>query len=823
MTNEELIKIFTNSFYITFNNTDSNIRELVEESVDDESNTINLAIMVRKREKLKDSNPLLYNFLSNNDVIENAENFISIYKKSKNYKYGYPQIYLEECIDNNFINCFHNKVDSTYLTRNEDNKNPITSKHLKFNLVEDFLSSNNSWGKVDFSNISTRDEERSGFNPLSFESAYRFYAKSTYSKISIGYKEFTEQVKKIVEDNINKKWHAKINKNESLNPYYILDYGTKTLVHSLFNDNYWNTYIEAEEKYLNDTELPCNLRCALANFELALETINYVLQKDANCSYEPHLYSEIEKNLKAEWSNEPHVKNINDLIHYEEFGSVYPITNNKVMSLREAFYNLDDDLRKEYNIENDKYYSVNDIVKFLKSIYIKERKQDFKDYEKIQDIVWEFEGKLETSGGQNSLDKEIDEDGTSVGEYISDSEILEYNSKNNADEILSQIIHSFEKTITKINAFFMFDFGYKAFLIQYLKKFGLEYFVHGISSGLSLIEDDTESNNRKNTDNKMYFCWKRVLKNIIYQIYEADHNIIINCFDENSDNKIKNNENINNIYSDIKELNLGEIENNILWGKKLTRDNYTSIFNNWLKSITKDVQKYYKNDFNSLNSVFDIIPGEIKTSTKYIESIKAINLYELDKIIPIVDPFVSLVKNTNELLDFDTIIIEIEKAVENGLLEEWTFYTVAFEILKTGNKEKPAGEVWSNAWTQYKKCGGSLYNEIEFRNVMDLIIDLGITLKRNPIKGQNIYSELEELIDTETNSKFMQDLRMLLSGVEYFYNSDNELEQFYLIVLELMKNLGYKFVLKYDKKPIEDDIELMSYDYKISLEKIITE
>lgn len=826
MTNEELVKIFTKFFYISFNNSDSDIRKLVEDSIDEESNTINLLKMVESKELLKDSNPLLYNFLSNKDVIQNAEYFIELFKKTNDYEYGYPQIFLEQFVDNNFIQGFHEKIDSKYLERNEKCTNPVYKKREKFNLVKDFLCSNNTWGRVDFSNLSLRNEERSGFNPLSIESSYRFYAKATYSKIAIGYKEFTEQVKEIVEKKINKNWQAKINKRNPLNPYYVLDYGTESLVHTLFKEKYWNVYIKAEEEYSKviqkNVELPCNLRCALANLELALETINYVLQKDANCSYEPHLYSEIEKNLKSEWNNEPHVKNMMDLIHYEEWGTVYPISKSKVKSLREALIHLSDDLKKEYNIENDKLYSVYDTVKFLKKIYIKQRKQRFDDYEKIQDIIWEFEGKVETSGGQNSLNKEIDEEGAAIGNFISDLDISDrYNIKNDSNKILSKLIRSYDKTVTKINTFFMFDSGYKAFLIQYLKKFGLEYFVHESSSRLELNEDSYDSQNRKNTKNKMFFCWKRILKTTISRIYETNPGILLNCFDDSSNNKLENNENFDEFYSQIKVLNLNEIEDNIICGKKLTKDTYTSIFNKWMESISADIQKYFKNNPASLDSVFDILPGEIKTSTKYIKSIKAINLYELKKIISIDDPFITLIKTKNEFLDFDTIILEIEKAVNDGLFEEQTFYTVAFEALKTGNKEKPAGDVWSNAWTQYKSLDGKLYNELEFRKVMNLIIDLETIIERKNIKGQNVYSELEQLINTEKKSKFMHDLRMLLSGVENFYDSDTELEKIYSTVLGVMKKLGYTYVLKYDDELIEEDIEIMSYDYETSLKKII--
>lgn len=828
MTNEELVKIFTKSFYISFNNSDLNIRKLVEDSIDGESNTINLLKMVENKEVLKDSNPLLYNFLSNKDVIQNVDYFIKLFRKSSDYEYGYPQIFLEECIDNKFVDGFHDKVDLNYLKRNEVCKNPKNRKHLKFNLVKDFLDSNNSWGKVDFSNISTRDEEKSGFNPLSIESAYRFYAKSAYSKISIGYKEFTEQVKKIIEENVNKEWHSTVNKKESLNPYYVMDYGTKSLVHALFNDNYWNTYIKAEDEYpkaiQNDKELPLNLRCALANFELAIETINYVLQKDADSSYEPHLYSEIEKNLKSEWSNEPHVKDMMDLIHYEEWETVYPISKSKVKSLRDALSHLSDDLKKEYNIENNKQYSVYDTVKLLKSIYVKQKKQRFDDYEKIQDIIWEFEGKVETSGGQNSLDKEIDEEGTTIGDFISDSELSDgYNIKNDSNENLSKLIRSYEKTKTKIDHFFMFDFGYKAFLTQYLKKFGVDYFVHGSSSRLELNEESDNSQNRKNTDNKMFFCWKRNLKKIFSRLYETDPSILLNCFDESSNNKLENNESFDDFYSQIKVLNLNEIENNIICGKKLTKDMYKSIFTKWMESISKDIKKKFQNSLDLLDSVFDILPGEIKTSTKYIKSIKAINLYELNKIIPIEDSFISLIKDKDEFLDIDTIIMEIEKAVNDGIFEEQIFYNVAFEVLKTGNKEKPAGDIWSNAWTQYKRLGGKLYNEVEFRKVMNFIIDLDSIIIRKNIKGQNIYSELEELINTEKKSIFMQNLRMLLSGVEDFYDSDSDLEHFYNIVLSVMKELGYVYVLKYDGELIDDNIESMSEVYVNSLIKIINE
>ena len=69
----------------------------------------------------------------------------------------------------------------------------------------------------------------------------------------------------------------------------------------------------------------------------------------------------------------------------------------------------------------------------------------------------------------------------------------------------------------------------------------------------------------------------------------------------------------------------------------------------------------------------------------------------------------------------------------------------------------------------------------------------------------------------------MKDLRLLFSIIESISKSENEIDDYYSRILAEMKNLGYTFVLKYDKNSIEDDIEIMSYDYKISLEKIITE
>lgn len=841
MTNEELIKIFTNSFYITFNNTDSNIRELVEEAVDDESNTINLAKMVVGREKLKDSNPLLYNFLSNSEVIENTEFFINLYKRSKDYKYGYIQIYLEECIDNNFINEFHNKVDSTYLTRNEENKNPVAPKHPKFNLVEDFLSSNNSWGKVDFSNISTRDEKRSGFDPLSFESSYRFYAKTAYSKISIGYKEFTEQVKEIVEDNINKNWHATINKNKTLNPYYVLDYGTKTLVHTLFNDEYWNTYIEAEKKYLkaslSEPKLKHKLCCALANFELALETIDYVLQKDANSSYEPHLYSEIEKYLKAEWSNKPHVKSINDLIHYEVLGSVYPITNDKAMALRNAFNNLNVGLRKEYNIENNKYYSVNNIVKFLKIIYINKRKEEFKDYEKIQDIICEFEGKLKTS----SLNEEIDEDGHTFADFISSDDLYNsYGNSNDINQILYRLVPSFEKIKEKIDIVFMFDSYFRIYLSEKLRKVSLRYMeirklddkclidvsqfkkksqteISNILEQINDLEKKEEiakkiyekEENRKSTLNKEFVSWMRVLKPILQDLYRIQPRLLDNYFDSESNKLIQTGESFSVIFNTISKLNLEGIEENLLLGAQLDINIIEQIVSNWFEKNKEKINTLYNNE-NYRDKCF-------KFNTE-----ESINMYELNQLLQINNPFIILLTEVDEFLDIKTLAKRLLDLIKGGKLDEKIIFDYQFEKIKSGNKIKPAGEPWSNLWSEYEKENRT-FTKKQFYTVMNYVTDSSKIIKKIPIRGQYIYSKIEEIINLENKSDFMKDLRLLFSIIESISKSENEIDDYYSRILAEMKNLGYTFVLKYDKNSIEDDIEIMSYDYKISLEKIITE
>ena len=833
MTNEQLIKIFTKSFYISLNNSESYIRELVEDSIDESTNTINLSKMVENRAKIKNSNTLLYNFLNNPDVINNTERFIELIKNTEDYKYGYPQIYLEEFVDNNFIKSFNNKINSFNLERNRKYTNPVIHKRERFNFVKDFLTSNNAWGKIDFSNISSREN----LDVTTFDSPYRLYAKASYSKIAIGCEQIKKLGNKKIEDKINKDWVLKtsIDKQEQVNPYYALDYGTEALVYELFcneNENdkekYWKEYIKAEEEYpkaiQNDVELPTHLRCALANFELALETINYVLQKDSDFSFEPHLFSEIKNNLISEWCHEPHVKTKKDLIHYEEWGTVYPIDKNKVKDLKNAFINLSNDIKKHLCIENDKNYSVKEIVKLLGKVYINDNKHFFDDFNRIHDIIIEFNGQLETSGGQNSLDKEIGENGNTIGEFISDEDItVENNYKNDTNIILSKLISSYEKTITKINSFFMFDYGYRTILIQYITKFGLDYFVNRESSRLQLIEDASESSNRKNTDNKIFYCWFRVLNNILSQIYHIDPMLLLNCFDPNSNNKISNCESFNDIYKEIKEIDLNVIEKKFLKGECLNTTIYEGIVNNWFESIKKDIQKYFNKNKDALKLAFGNIQEDIKTSTKYVDSIKTINPFELNKIIPIENPFIALIKDNNEFLDFESLIIRIEDAVKTGMLEELTFYNVAFELLKTGNKAKPAGDIWSNAWTQYKDSGGKLYSEEEFRRVMDIIADLGKTITRRTIKGENIYLELEALINDSTQSKFMQDLRMLLSGAELIYASDNKLEKFYKTVLGLMKNLGYAFVIKYDNQAKEDDYDYKSYDYETSLKEIINE
>lgn len=825
MTNEELVKIFKKAFYITFNNKDSNIRKLVEDSIDEKTSTINLSKMIDNRESVKDANSLLYNFLNNNEVIQNAERFKEFFDKSEDYIYGYPQIYLEKLLDNEFIKEFNDKVGFTYLKRNQKTQNPSDHKHKKFNLVKDFLDSNNRWGKFDFSDVSSREK----LDSTTFDSPYRYYAKVAYSKIFIGHEIFTKQGNNAVEDKVNRDWHVEVNKEEQVNPYYILDYGTWALVYILFEEKYWNTYIKAEELMARDEDivLPTNLRCALANVELAVETINYVLQKSADSSFEPHSFSDIEKYLKSEWSNEPHVKNKNDLIHYEELGTVYPIDKNKVQELRRAFSQLSYDLRKKYSIENDKIYSVSEMIELLKTIFISEKIPDFYYYERIKNIISEFEGKSKTSGGRNSLDEEIDEEGNTKECLISDEQIgdkyYRKNLKIDTDKILSQLNNSFEVTISKINIFFMLDFEYRTFLVQDIKRFSKDFFVNKASSVLHLIENNSDINNRKSTRNKMFFCWKRILKNIISQIYAVEPGLLINCFDQSSSQRINNCENFNDIYSQVKEIDLNVIESSLLRGEKLNKTIYTAIVNNWFESIKKDIQKGFKENKDIFKFAFSTVPGEIKTSTKYVDSITAINLFELNKIIPIENPFIALIKTNDKMLDFETIGIEIEKTVDGGLLEEQTFYKVKFEKLKTGNKEKPAGDIWSSAWSNYKKFGGQLYNESEFQKIMDCIIDVGQSVTRTPIKGQNIYSRLERIYYVEGKSKFMQDLRMLLSEAEIIYDSDKDLEDFYYNVLKIMKKIGYVFLIKYDNKFKESDYEYKSYDYDTSLEEIINE
>ena len=840
LTNEKLTKIFARSFYISFNSADSNIRKLIENSIDEETNTINLSKMVENRTSLKDANSLLYNFLSNTEVIQNAENFTELFKISDDCIYGYPQIYLEEYVDNKFINGFNNKIHYTYLKRNQKNSNPVTRNREKFNLVKDFLYSNNNWGNVDFSNISSREN----LDSTTFDSPYRLYAKAVYSRIAIGYEKFKESLNKEIEDKVNKDWYLNepINKQVQVNPYYALDYGTTLLIYTLFSEKHWNVYTKAKEEYTktvqNKKQLPTNLRCVLANAELALETINYVLQKDSDsASYEPHSYSEIENYLKSEWCHKPKVENKVDLNNYETWGTVLPIDNNQVRALRCAFFNLSDDLRKKYSIKNDDKYTVSYIVEKLKSIYANGRKQEFDDYEKIQNIILEFEEKTETLSLGEEVENEDGNSGRTKGDLISDEDISdEYKKQGKAikmdDKVLSRLIHSFKVTESKINAFFMFDLKYRAFLIQYIKKFGERYFVNAVSSRLCFIEDSENSNNRKNNENKVFNFWKRILKSILSPIYDVNPCLLINCFDKSANGRINTHENFEKyIYPQVKEINLNVIEKNILRGEGLNKTAYTGIFNNWFESIKEDIQKIFKKNKDKDNDVFkpvfDNVFAEFKVSTKYVNSIKAINLYELNKIIPIKNPFVKLIKDKNELLDFETIVIEIEKSVCEGMFEEQTFYNVAFELLKTGNEEKPAGDIWSNAYTQYKKSDGKLYSESEFKNVMNCITDLGqlATMKLLNKTAKDIYSKLESLIDIENKSKFMQDLRMLLSCTEAISdaNKNNDLKSFYTRVLHLMKDLGYSFVLKYDNIPLDDDYELMSYDYITSLEKILNE
>ena len=720
------------------------------------------------------------------------------------------------------------------MQRNEKISNPSTTNQRNFNLVKDFLYANNKWGKVNFSAISSREN----LNSTTFDSPYRLYAKATYSKIAIGYEEFSKQTNKVIEDKINNDWHVTINRQEQASPYYILDYGTWSLVYILFNDEeYWNTYIKAEKTIQKKTELSLNLQCVQANCEIALDTINYVLQKDADNSFEPHLLSDIEKYLKAEWSNEPHVKTENDLIHYEEWGTVYPIDKNKVQELRHAFFQLSGILREKYSIENDKIYSVSEIVKKLETIYENEKNQDFDDYERIKNIISEFKGKLKTPGGQNFLDKEIDEEENTKENLISDENInykrySKYHHKSlkiDTDKILSQLINSFEVTISKINIFFMFDSGYRAFLVQYIKRFAKDYFVNKASSALRLIENNPDTNNRKNTDNKIFYCWQRILENIVSQIYDVNPNMLIGCFGQSANKQINNRESFDTVYQDVKEIDLNVIENSILRGEKLNKTDYTVIFNKWFESIKKDIQKHFNQEKDTLKFVFNTTPGEIKTSTKYVDSITKINLFKLNEIIkPIINPFVALIKNNDNFLDFETITNEIEKAVNTGLFEEQTFYKVAFEVLKTGNKKKPAGDIWSNLWTQYQKTGGKLYSKQEFITVMNFITDLDQPVPRE-LKSENvkrIYSELESLIDTKNKSKFMQKLRMLLPGADLIFTTDknNDLKNFCIRCLQLMKDLGYSFVRKYDNNPKKDDSEQSDeYVYKTSLEKIISE
>ncbi len=260
--NIQLVKMLARHFFVAFLPDSQEVIDELNENIKQDSFDFDSLISTQN----KNTHEFLANFLpKNEDFFNNKKLQKEIIKKYEEntelFKYGLPQLCLEEIYDSKFKKELNLRADNVIESLN---KNSL-EKRKEFNLVEDFMEKiKSSWGFEDkdlsyyeaevnfyglkkiiktsvpktllfkwnnFSSVTSIKQigkKEKNPNPEKLDniySAYKVYAQGEYSKILIGYKaeknasslkDFIKLGTNTIYQKLNSKYHAQKNTNDDL-------------------------------------------------------------------------------------------------------------------------------------------------------------------------------------------------------------------------------------------------------------------------------------------------------------------------------------------------------------------------------------------------------------------------------------------------------------------------------------------------------------------------------------------------------------------------------------------------------------------------------